>query len=495
MGICGSKSSKKGNQSSSFDQDQFESEVVEKKEKITIVDKLEINTVNYNKKNIDQEYKIFNSPLGTGAYGEVRKAKHYSSNSLRAVKIIYKQDLLEEEKKTIMKEILILKKTDHPHIVKIYEFFEDDRFMYIIMELITGGELFDRIQEVRHFNERTAAKILYDLLKGVNYLHKQNIVHRDLKPENILFTEKKVLKIVDFGTSRIFDKNKVMRQTHGTPYYIAPEVIKHNYDYKCDIWSCGVIFYILLSGFPPFNGEGDEEIMECVSRGKYSFKHKEFENISKEAKDLIDKMLTYKPKNRATAEECLNHPFFKILGNSESNQDLDRQVLSNLKNFSIKNKMQQAVFFFLVNNTITSKEKDELSKTFKQLDTNHDGVLDRQELIKGFEKSKIIISESELEKLLSSIDSNGNGQFDYSEFVAAVIDKTKLISEERVKRVFNIFDKDGDGSISVAEFKEIFQGNQIVDDKVWDDLIALADKNKNGVIEYEEFRDILREFA
>lgn len=494
MGICGTKG-KKQSSTTPNDLNISESNIILEKKRVTIVEKLNINTVQHNKKQISQEYKIFATPLGTGAYGEVRKAKHYSSNEMRAIKIIYKQDLPEEEKNAIMKEILILKKTDHPHIVKIYEFFEDERFMYIVMELITGGELFDRIQQVHHFTEKKAAEILFDLLKGVNYLHKQSVVHRDLKPENILFTGDKILKIVDFGTSRVYDGKKAMRQTHGTPYYIAPEVLKHNYDFKCDIWSCGVIFYILLSGFPPFNGESDEEIMENVKKGKFHMKHDEFDKISSSAKDLIKKMLTYTPKNRITAEECLNHPFFEILKSSSDQPTLSKAVLTNLKNFSIKNKMQQAVFFFLINHTVTSKEKDQLSQTFKLLDTNNDGILTKEELINGFHKTNILITESELETLLASLDSNNNGQFDYSEFVGAVIDKTKLVSEDRVKRVFDYFDRDGDGSISVSEFKEVFSGNQIVEEKVWEDLVALADKDKNGKIDYEEFKSIMRDLS
>lgn len=174
-----------------------------------------------------------------------------------------------------MKEVQIMKMIDHPHIVKIFEYFENDRFIFIVMELMEKGELFDKIQEEHHFSEDKAVKIMKNILEGVNYLHKKNIVHRDLKPENILFTKNGVLKIVDFGTSKFFTK-KVMKTTHGTPYYIAPEVLKEKYDEKCDIWSCGVILYILLCGFPPFNGKDDEEIMNNVRKGTFNFNYRAF---------------------------------------------------------------------------------------------------------------------------------------------------------------------------------------------------------------------------
>lgn len=182
-----------------------------------------------------------------------------------------------------MKEVEIMKEIDHPHIVKIYEYFETDYHIFIVMELLENGDLFERIQKEDYFSEMAAKKIIKTLLEAVNYLHKKNIVHRDLKPENILFTKNDVLKIADFGTSK-FKKKKKMRNTHGTPYYIAPEVINGNYNEKCDIWSIGVILYILLSGYPPFNGSDDEEIMENVETGKFDFDLEIFDFVSTTAK-------------------------------------------------------------------------------------------------------------------------------------------------------------------------------------------------------------------
>lgn len=163
-----------------------------------------------------------------------------------------------------MNEVEIMKHMDHPHIVKVYEFFENENHIFIVMELLENGELFDKIKQAQHFSESQAKKSIREILEAVNYLHKKKIVHRDLKPENILFSKNDVLKIADFGTSKFFSKTK-MKKTHGTPYYIAPEVINGHYNEKCDVWSIGVIMYILLSGYPPFNGPNDEQIMEAVS--------------------------------------------------------------------------------------------------------------------------------------------------------------------------------------------------------------------------------------
>ncbi len=305
------------------------------------------------------------------------------------------------------------------------------------MELISGGELFDKIQENHHFTEQKAAKVFKSILEGVNYLHKKHIVHRDLKPENILFTEEGTLKIVDFGTSKIFSTKKKMKNCHGTPYYIAPEVLKENYDEKCDIWSLGVIMYILLSGLPPFNGVNDEEIMAAVEKGKFDFHPPEFKKVSSLAKNFIKQMLTYKPSKRINSEEALQNPWFNIVDDKETGDDfLSPDVLRNIKSFSSKTKMQQAIYYFLVNQMASQKEKNNLISTFKALDTNKDGVISKEELVEGFEQSKINFPPADIENLFNMIDSNNNNAIDYTEFVAVAINRRNLLSDKRIKNCF-----------------------------------------------------------
>ena len=157
--------------------------------------------------------------------------------------------------------------------MQIFEFYEDKKNFYIITELCEGGELFDKIGEKGSFTKNEAAWIMKQLLSAVNYIPSNNIVHRDLKPENILLDTKhdnNIIKIIDWGTARFFDNSKKMNRISGTPYYIAPEVLAEKYDEKCDIWSCGVILYILLCGYPPFNADIDELILEKIKAGKFT---------------------------------------------------------------------------------------------------------------------------------------------------------------------------------------------------------------------------------
>lgn len=199
----------------------------------------------------------------------------------------------------------------------------------------SGGELFEKIQELKNFSEKMAAECLRQILGAINYCHEQGIVHRDLKPENLLYDSKlpnAQLKVVDFGVSAKYKKGQVLKDKFGTPYYIAPEVLSRKYDEKCDIWSCGVILYILLCGYPPFNASTDVEIMNVVKKGQYAFDDAEWRNISKDAKLLINKMLTYDPKKRISAAEALKDPW--IVSNSHNNP-ISSNVLKNFSAFNV----------------------------------------------------------------------------------------------------------------------------------------------------------------
>lgn len=227
-------------------------------------------------------------------------------------------------------EITILQQLDHPNVLKLYEYFEDDKYVYLITELCKGGELFDRIQAAEFFPEEQAAKIFLQILKPINYCHQVGIAHRDIKPENFIFESKAEdsdLKIIDFGLSKFVKGNsklqdlgrekindkkqlKSMNTSAGTPAYISPEVLAGNYGVEADMWSAGCILYILLCGYPPFYGDDDAEILSMVMKGKFDFDGDEWDEISKEAKDLIKKLIC-KPEKRLTASEALQHKWFK----------------------------------------------------------------------------------------------------------------------------------------------------------------------------------------
>jgi len=206
----------------------------------------------------------------------VQKAVHKATGDKRAIKKLAKDKMSPHASVRLSYEIDILKNLDHPNILRLYEVFEDSKYIYLVTELCNGGELFDEIVSRSRFGERDAAGVIKQLLSAISYCHSKKICHRDLKPENVLIDNKETMsiKLIDFGTSQRFEDEEKMELVLGTAYYIAPEVLKGEYDEKCDVWSIGVMLYILLSGEPPFPGNDDKEILRNVVQGKYNFKRK-----------------------------------------------------------------------------------------------------------------------------------------------------------------------------------------------------------------------------
>ena len=214
--------------------------------------------------------------------------------------------------------------------------------------LAEGGELFDEIARRKYFSEENAAEVISQLLSAIIYCHERRIVHRDLKPENILLehksSDKLQIKVIDFGTAKAFDPVKKLRATTGTAYYIAPEVLLKNYDERCDVWSCGVILYILLCGAPPFNGRDDAAIFEAVKRTTFTYRStfiliigKIWNNVSNSAKDLINKMISYPPEQRISSQEAYAHEWLKSKNFNKFQPDIANTIMSNLKNFHVRN--------------------------------------------------------------------------------------------------------------------------------------------------------------
>ena len=340
------------------------------------------NFVAFKSGSITNDY-TFGKNLGSGSFGTVRQVLHKPTGQTRAVKILKKS---EQDEQQLILEVDILAKLSHPNIMQIYEFFDDSKNFYIVSEFCSGGELFDTISDKGVFTEKEAAHLLKQIISAVCYSHTNNIVHRDIKPENILLDDKSddpLIKLIDFGGARYFSKNKKMTKVNGTPYYIAPEVLSEVYDEKCDIWSCGVILYILLCGYPPFNGDSDTDILKSVKKGTYDFPVEEWESISKNAKDLVSNMLKYEPKVRFSAAECLAHPWFKKF---ESNASVTQNAIKNMQKFKVNRKLEQATITYIVNQLVSKEDRNKLLKQFQDWDKNGDGVLSRDEIYNGYKE-------------------------------------------------------------------------------------------------------------
>jgi len=274
---------------------------------------------------LSASYQVISQVTGHGVTGEVRPCIHRRTNETRAVKKITKN--LVRRKERIRREVEFLSEVDHPNIVKLHDVYEDQNEVHIVTELCRGGELFDAIVKRAKrgnvsdaqppcFDEATAVSVIRSLLGAISYLHKRDIVHRDLKPENILFVndgdDNLSIKLIDFGLSvRHEEKAPPLQDIVGTAYYMDPSLLNGSYDRSCDIWSVGVITYIMLSGRPPFNGPSDDVIFKMIRRGRYSMSSSLWTNISDEAKDFIRCLLVRERSKRCTADMALNHPWLR----------------------------------------------------------------------------------------------------------------------------------------------------------------------------------------
>ena len=451
--------------------------------------------------NIKEHYKILEK-IGSGSFGKVYRVNHIHSNQFRAMKVISKETLqYQDDDKKFLKEIEVLSKIDHPNILKVFEYYQDNKSYYVITELCKGGELYEQIYELNHFSEKEAAIIMEQLLSAVMYIHSKGIVHRDLKPENILLENNKekknfYIKIIDFGTSNFFDKSTKLNLKVGTPYYIAPEVLMKSYNDKCDIWSIGVILFILLSGTPPFNGNDEEDIMKNVLIGKYSMVGDEWQNISKEAKNLTQMLLTYDPEKRITAEQAWNHPW--ISKYTKSTQKFDNNQYNipfeNIKYFTSRKKFQQATIAFIVHQASTSEMMKELRRIFKEFDKNGDGQLSYEEIRAGFKMyfKNEQIAESEINKLIESIDLDKNKYIEYEEFLRVTVNLDLLMTDKNLKMAFDFFDKDKSGKLSHDEIKEaICKDFDAKDNEIIKDILKEIDTNGDGQIDFKEFKELM----
>jgi len=252
----------------------------------------------------------FGEELGRGGFSVVRKGTHKQRGIAYAIKIIEKNQS-EEELQLLQREIDIMRKLKHKNIIGLEEVYDEPDYIYLVLELVTGGELFDQIVSRGTYSERDAANVIRQILEAVEYMHDNGIAHRDLKPENLLCggNQGDVIKVTDFGLSKDFG-TATLRTSCGTPDYVAPEVLKGQpYDNSVDVWSIGVITYILLCGFPPFYGSNDQQIFEKILKAEYDFPSPDWDGISQEAKDFIRAILVLDYNQRPTASDCLEAPW------------------------------------------------------------------------------------------------------------------------------------------------------------------------------------------
>jgi calcium-dependent protein kinase len=439
--------------------------------------------------------------IGEGSFGKVYKVRQRGTNKVFAMKLVKRDNNFHDGNRDFLNEIYILRKLDHPNILKIFEFFTDKKYFYFIMDYVSGGDLYSQIIEIEHYTEVIAAKIIKQLFSCVTYLHKMNIIHRDLKLENMMvsyYNEKEEeieIKLIDFGTACFYKNDKKLSLKIGSPFYIAPEVIKGSYGFECDIWSCGIILYILLSGLPPFQGRSNKETFKYIVNSELEFGPK-WKKISDEAKDLVKRCLEKDPDKRIKEIDALHHPF--VLNNTSikgGNIEKKISLKNTLQNFTSKQKLKQAAIAFIVHQISNTKITLELKKIFNQLDTTGDGLLTKDDLKKGYKKFFTDdINDEDFDEIIKLIDQDNSGEISIEEFLRATIDYENIITEKNLKYAFDYFDKDGNGTLDKEEIRDLL-GLSEENEKtknIIDNIVKEIDSNGDGLIDFEEFKTMMK---
>ncbi|KAI8473389.1 MAG: kinase-like domain-containing protein [Monoraphidium minutum] len=441
---------------------------------------------------LDDEYTV-DKQIGKGAFGIVRLGRCRATGEPVAVKSISKAKLLcKEDVKDVQAEVAIMNLVGgHLHVVTLRSTHEDKDHVHIAMELCEGGELFDSIVEAGNFSEKKAAEVFRRMVEVVNHCHELGVMHRDLKPENFLLTNKGPdgeLKLTDFGLGVFFKPGERFRDLVGSPYYVAPEVLRKNYSHQADMWSLGVILYILLSGLPPFWGDTEDQIFKMVLKGQLDFKSEPWPRVSDAAKDCVRRLLEMDATKRASGQQILQHDWLVKEGVA-LDISLDSVVLKRMRQFAQMNKLKKMALM-VVGQSLAPDELAGLQELFKSIDADGSGTITVEEMKKALHAWGHKISEPELQSLMAIADVDGDGLIDYNEFVASTMHLSKLEKEELLQRAFKALDKDGSGTICIEELGAALRQFGIYDDAK--ELLASADANQDGMIDYAEFSWLLR---
>lgn len=458
-----------------------------------------------NRSTIDEMYDI-SINLGKGTFGTVERCTHRKTKMLRAIKTIPKKKVYHEDR--IANEVEVMRILEHPHIVKLYEAFEDDKCIYIAMELCNGGELLDKVMILKGggLSEKAAATVMQQVTSAVYYMHQQLVCHRDLKPENFLLTYEVEdvanahIKVIDFGFSTRFTPGGFMSTRACTNNYVAPEVLNGKYTEACDIWSLGVVIYVLLSGQKPFWGDDEAQMLDKVARCAYNFDDPPcWTSTSNDAKDIIRRILVLESADRLTAVKMLEHAWIAQLAPRASMDRLQPEVMAQLRAFDTLGKFKRAAMTALAQQ-LHEDSINELAGVFQALDEDGDGSLSIAEMKRGLKQVGVQVSE-EVPQLLPHVDSDGSGMVEYTEFLAATITEKKHLQEDGACRAaFQVFDEDNNGKITKDEMAKLLSCNRAAslvelsgsDRTDIEQAVAEADIDGDGQLDFREFQALLQ---
>jgi len=441
----------------------------------------------------EEDYTVSTSVLGKGYNGVVKLASaiHSSGKKRFAVKSFQTKGLADHKRWQLNSEIEIFLCMDHPHIARLVDVYETSETITIVMECAEGGELFDRVTS-RRFSEDEAADATRQVLLALNYIHSHGIVHRDLKLENILYDTKggNHMKLIDFGFSKFNDSSHRLHTSCGTLAYMAPEVLTRSYTSQCDLWSLGVITFILLSGHMPFHGS-DESIQGSIMTGTYVMKPAHWKGISQTARDFTRALLTLDPYARLDAKSALDHAW--IAKSFPQAPTMDSSTIDALLLWRTAPKFHRACMLMMAW-MLTNEQQALVRDYFLALDTDHDGAISFKEL-RNVMVNQFQIAEHEVQQIFKLLDTTHHQEIHYSEFLAAMTASRIDMTDDLLLTTFHHFDTGNNGAISKEDFRlllgDTFEGQSVGD--LYTHFLADADiDSPDGTLSYDNFAKYAR---
>lgn len=439
------------------------------------------------KRRLEDDYEIHygkDEVLGVGLNGAVRLATSKVPRGVKcAVKTFRLTDIAKAKRLQVAQEVEVFLSMDHPHITRLYDVYECEQTITLVMECMEGGELFDRVVEQKRFSEADAADAVYQMLLGLNYIHSHNMVHRDLKLENFLYDRKgsNHLKLIDFGFSKVWDPNMKMRMSCGTLSYVAPEVLNKDYTNKCDLWSLGVITFILLAGYMPFSGP-DKLQTQNILAGKFTMKHEKWGTVTKLGRDFVLSLLEVKVEKRLSAQEALEHNWISER-QRKAVVEVDESIVHSLREFAQASAFRRRALEMMAW-SLTNEDRAEVRAYFLEMDTDKQGTIQLSEL-KALLQDRFHVSGEETMRVFEALDTNNDEAIHYSDFLAAMVNKRINMHDDLLRAAFMKFDNDNSGYITRENLQWVFGDG--VDSEDIAAMIADADQLKDGRISYVEF--------
>jgi len=442
----------------------------------------------YNKlpKRLQDDYGVQTDVLGSGYNGSVYKAIHKLTKKTYAVKSFKLHGVSREKRQDLETECEIFMCMDHPHVARLVDVYESQSTLHLVMECMSGGELFQRVTKRRRFSEKDACDATWQMLLAISYLHSHDVVHRDIKLENWMYDSQDSdhLKLIDFGFSRVWSPDTKMAMCCGTLAYVAPEVLARSYTSQCDLWSLGVTVFAMVFGILPFGGNSEKQTA-AIRSGKFSVRKETWNKVSPDVQDFVQALLTVDPTQRLTAQSALEHRWIKSRDMLErSSACVDTEMTEALLSFGAKTQFRRAAMHLMAW-SLTNEERAKVREAFVNIDTDRTGTITLNELKQVLEEN-LHIDDKQAQQAFKALDSTHHDEIFYSEFLAAMLSSHIQMHDHLLHASFKHFDADGSGFITRDELEQALGTETFSADQI-SAIIADLDTGRDDKIDYEEF--------